>query len=131
MSEIKVDTLTGKTTANDITVTVGATATMSLEQGLAKAFSLFDGSANAIRKSFNQSSLTDVGSGQYRQTYSSAMSDAYQAVSTNSHRDSDQYIGNRSSDNATTHHQVNSFTRGGNTRADTNTAVAIVHGDLA
>ena len=30
MSEIKVDTLTGKTTANDITVTVGATATQSL-----------------------------------------------------------------------------------------------------
>ena len=38
MSEIKVDTLTGKTTANDITVTVGATATMSLEQGLTKAW---------------------------------------------------------------------------------------------
>ena len=38
MSEIKVDTLTGKTTANDITVTVGASATQSLEQGLAKAW---------------------------------------------------------------------------------------------
>ena len=38
MSEIKVDTLTGKTTANDITVTIGASATMSLEQGLAKVW---------------------------------------------------------------------------------------------
>ena len=33
MSEIKVDTLTGKTTAKTVTVTVGATATQSLEQG--------------------------------------------------------------------------------------------------
>ena len=111
--------------------TAGSVTTDYVVNGSAKAFSLFDGSANAIRKSFNQSSLTDVGTGQYKQTYSSAMSDAYQAVATNSHRDSDQYIGNRSSDNATTHHQINSFTRGGNNRADTNTAVAIVHGDLA
>ena len=33
MSEIKVDTLTGKTTANDITVTVGASATSLWNRG--------------------------------------------------------------------------------------------------
>ena len=39
MSEIKVDTLTGKTTAGDITVTSeGGAATMQLQQGLAKAW---------------------------------------------------------------------------------------------
>ena len=43
MSEIKVDTLTGKTTANDITVTVGASVTQSLEQGLIKGFVTYDG----------------------------------------------------------------------------------------
>ena len=123
-SELRVNTLKDASGNNSVAMEYVA-------NGSAKAFSLFDGDANAIRKSFNQSSLTDVGTGQYRQTYSSSMSDAFQAVSTNSHRDSDQYIGNRSSDNATTHHQVNSFTRGGTTRADTNTAVAIVHGDLA
>ena len=37
MSEIKVDTLTGKTSAGDITVTSeGGAATQSLQQGLAK-----------------------------------------------------------------------------------------------
>ena len=37
MSEIKVDTLTGKTSAGDITVTSeGGAATMQLQQGLAK-----------------------------------------------------------------------------------------------
>ena len=59
------------------------------------------------------------------------MSDAEQCVTTNAFRDSDQYIGNRSNDNATTHHQVNCFTRGGTTRADTDTAMSVVHGDLA
>ena len=62
MSEIKVDTLTGKTTANDITVTVGATATMSLEQGLAKAFCTTDGDTT-VSDSLNISSATDDGSG--------------------------------------------------------------------
>ena len=123
-SELRVNTLKDAAGNNSI-------ATSFVANGSAKAFSMFEGTTNTIRKSFNQSSLTDVGTGQYRQTYSSAMSDAFQAVSTNGHRDSDQYIGNRSSDNATTHHQVNSFTRGGNTRADTSTAVGIVHGDLA
>jgi len=69
MSEIKVDTLTGKTTANDITVTVGATATMSLEQGLAKAWGNASGDGTPVLDdSFNTTSLTDDGVG--TQTYS-------------------------------------------------------------
>ena len=67
MSEIKVDTLTGKTTANDITVTVGATATMSLEQGLAKAWVIVGNAATTltIRNSFNVSSAIDNGTGDF------------------------------------------------------------------
>ena len=60
MSEIKVDTLTGKTTANDITVTVGASATAKLEQGLAKAWMNINSTGTvAIRDSFNISSIID------------------------------------------------------------------------
>ena len=77
MSEIKVDTLTGKTTANDITVTVGATATMSLEQGLAKAWVNFNGTGTiATSDSLNISSLTDSGTGIYLSNFSTAMSNA-------------------------------------------------------
>ena len=66
MSEIKVDTLTGKTSANDITVTVGSTATQSLEQGLAKAWVRIDGTGTAaIDDSLNCGSLTDNGTGNY------------------------------------------------------------------
>ena len=71
MSEIKVDNLTGKTSAGDITVTVGATATMSLEQGLAKAFGSFAQGAypdtgytqDQAGETFNFSSITDISSG--------------------------------------------------------------------
>jgi hypothetical protein len=59
MSEIKVDTLTGKTTANDITVTVGATATMSLEQGLAKQWVSFDPDDFNVDDSLNCTSISD------------------------------------------------------------------------
>tara|TARA_Y200000002_G_C22611035_1_gene633819 strand:+ start:591 stop:1019 length:429 start_codon:yes stop_codon:yes gene_type:complete len=74
MSEIKVDTLTGKTTANDITVTAGATATMSLEQGLAKAWANINGSVtnNSVYDSLNVSSVADVSNGVKTITFTSA-----------------------------------------------------------
>lgn len=74
MSEIKVDTLTGKTTANDITVTVGATATMSLEQGLAKAWGHFEGTDTTLDDSFNTSTLTDNSTGNYTANFTNSMS---------------------------------------------------------
>ena len=66
MSELKVDTLTGKTSAGDITVTVGASATAKLEQGLAKVWSRFNGTAATTTDSFNQGSLVDAGTGVYQ-----------------------------------------------------------------
>lgn len=77
MSEIKVDTLTGKTTANDITVTVGASVTQSLEQGLAKAWANFNGTGTvATRQTFNQTSLTDLGTGSYDLSFVNNMNNA-------------------------------------------------------
>jgi hypothetical protein len=78
MSEIKVDTLTGKTTANDITVTVGATATMSLEQGVAKAWATHTQSASfTLHDSLNVSSLSDVGQGKTHYNWASNFGNAY------------------------------------------------------
>ena len=75
MSEIKVDTLTGKTTANDITVTVGATATAKLEQGLAKCWAnnKLQFTAETL-DSFNQSSFSDDGTGKLTMSFSNAFS---------------------------------------------------------
>ena len=75
MSEIKVDTLTGKTSAGDITVTSeGGAATMQLQQSLAKAWVNFTGiTTTSSRDSLNVSSLTDGGSGNTTITFSSVM----------------------------------------------------------
>ena len=78
MSEIKVDTLTGKTTANDITVTVGATATQSLHDGILKAHvaAYHSSGTPTINGSLNISSITDTGVGKMTPYFSNNMNDA-------------------------------------------------------
>ena len=72
MSEFIVDKLTGKSTAKTVTVTVGATATQSLEQGVAKAWHMSkDAGTLAIDDSLNISSVDDDGTGDYGQNYAS------------------------------------------------------------
>jgi hypothetical protein len=59
MSEIKVDTLTGKTSAGDITVTDGS-VTFKMQDSLIKHWTIVDqtGTLQSLG-SFNQTSLTD------------------------------------------------------------------------
>jgi len=78
MSEIKVDTLTGKTTANDITVTVGATATQSLHDGILKAHvaAYHSSGTPTINGSLNISSITDSGIGKMQPFFVNNMNDA-------------------------------------------------------
>jgi hypothetical protein len=61
------------------TVTGEGSATTSLQQGLAKSWVNFDGTASgaAARDSFNLSSMTDDGTGAYTITFSS--SNTYQS----------------------------------------------------
>ena len=83
MSEIKVDTLTGKTSAGNITVTDGAT-TFQMQSALNKMWISYEGIANSIFDSFNIGSVTDNGTSEYTynfsnnfntaESYSSAMS---------------------------------------------------------
>ena len=73
MSEIKVDNLTGKTSAGDITVTSeGGAATMQLQQGLAKSWVAATVAA-VIYDSLNISSNTDEGTGDYKYGISNAL----------------------------------------------------------
>ena len=78
MSEIKVDNLTGKTSAGDITVTSeGGAATMQLQQGLAKAWAFTNGTGTAsVSDSLNIGGFTDNGTGDYTFSFSSAMGNA-------------------------------------------------------
>jgi len=82
MSEIKTDKLTGVGTAGSIVVTgEGNSTTTNLQQGLAKAWVNFNGVGTiAARDSFNLSSLSDIGTGEYSVTIASAMSNTNYAV---------------------------------------------------
>jgi hypothetical protein len=66
-SVLKVNTLTGVTTAGSIVVTgEGNSTTTNLQQGLVKFYSNINGTGTiATRDSFNQSGITDNGTGDY------------------------------------------------------------------
>ena len=85
MSEIKVDNLTGKTSAGDITVTSeGGAATMQLQQGLAKAWdnnNTGSGGSLTSTDSLNISSRTDVATGRFALTVASAWANSWGAGS--------------------------------------------------
>tara|TARA_E500000318_G_scaffold94533_1_gene93919 strand:+ start:229 stop:639 length:411 start_codon:yes stop_codon:yes gene_type:complete len=72
---LKVDDLRGNTAAGDITITSeGGAATQSLQQGLAKAWSNYDGSGTvSVTDSLNVSSLSDGGVGDFTHTFVSSM----------------------------------------------------------
>jgi len=129
MSEIKVDTLTGKTSAGDITVTSeGGAATQSLQQGLAKAWGHFEGSDAILDDSLNTSSLTDVGTGDFQINFSNDMDNVnYAAVAAG--RDT-AIISNRADGYTTT--SYNFVVRNSAfTAVDRDDTTYVVHGDLA
>jgi len=75
-SVLKVDTLTGVTTAGSIAVTgEGNSTTTNLQQGLLKMWAdLSGGGTPAIDDSINTSSVTDVGTGERRINLTNSMS---------------------------------------------------------
>jgi len=81
-SILKVDTVTGVTTAGSIAITgEGNSTTTNLQQGLAKAFISMPADQASISKSFNVSSLDDDGTGDAGINITNAFSDANHAVS--------------------------------------------------
>ena len=77
-SELRVDNLKGSTTGGSINVLgEGTSVTTNLQQGLCKAWINFNGTGTiAARDSFNFSSLTDNGTGDFTRTISSAFATA-------------------------------------------------------
>ena len=79
MATLKTNTLTGTSTAGSIAVTgEGNSTTTNLQQGLAKTWVNFDGTASgaASRDSFNVSGMTDNGTGDYTISHSNDFANA-------------------------------------------------------
>ena len=77
-STLKINTLTGVTTAGSIAVTgEGNSTTTNLQQGLAKVWCDLNGTGTiATRDSFNEASLTDNGTGSYNVNFTNNMGSA-------------------------------------------------------
>jgi len=136
MSEIKVDTLTGKTSAGDITVTSeGGAATQSLQQGLAKAWIHFTAvSSHTIRGSFNVSTLLDVGTGDSQYNFSNNMAnDDYSTSTTSSHNigASEGFISYLTDDQSTANTNDMRTVNASNSSYDAQSVHSVVHGSLA
>lgn len=78
---LKVDDLRGNTSAGDITITgEGGSNTMQLQQGVAKAWTLFDQTGTTeIKDSFNISSISDTDTGEAKHTLTNNMSSGFYA----------------------------------------------------
>jgi hypothetical protein len=96
MSTVVLDTITGKSTAttitigstpvvsasaNSMTIRGEGTAQTSIQQGLCKSWINLTGTGTiAVNDSFNISSVTDIGTGNYRAYYTSNMSNVNYSV---------------------------------------------------
>ena len=79
-SQLKVDTITGVTTAGSISITgEGNSTTTNLQQSLVKVWAKFNGSSFGELDSFNVSSFTDSGTGNYTVNINNDFSNANHA----------------------------------------------------
>jgi len=133
-SILKVDTITGVATAGSIAITgEGNSTTTNLQQGLAKSWSLVNGTGTiAVRDTFNVASITDVGTGYVRNNLTNSMSSAnYTCIGgVRNSSDGDCFWQSLNDVNATSNYQ--SYSMQSNTTAkDAQYLNASIEGDLA
>ena len=128
-SQLKVDTITGVTTAGSIAITgEGNSTTTNLQQGLAKSWITFTSSSSFTnRDSFNVSTLTDAGAGSATITMTNVMSNIYHSVHATSN-DDNCHAGSGSH---TTANYQNFSKNSCHSLADATSQYGSVHGDLA
>ena len=130
-SELKVNTLTGVSTAGSIAVTAeGNSTTTNLQQGLAKCWADYSGAGTTYNDSFNTSSATDNGTGDYAIGIGNDMSSTNFSVAANCLNTSDQntdcYVHGQTASAITVRVRV------GDSGSDADKPVYVTaHGDLA
>ena len=135
-SILKVDDLRGNTAAGNITITSeGGSATMQLQQGVAKAWCKF-GSDAQPDDSFNIASGTDVSTGQWRFAKTNSMSSTdYTVVGVNGNLINSWNTGeNGNAIESTANHTQSKYNNQSSAFQDFSTGgygMHNVHGDLA
>jgi len=133
-STLKINTLTGVTTAGLIAVTgEGNSTTTNLQQGLAKAFAWVDHKTdNAIDNGFNTASLTDTSAGISSVNITNAMASASQVTGVTSYQSGTAQISGTSGASMTSTTACKFVTNdtGSTGQEDTEYGMTL-HGDLA
>jgi hypothetical protein len=137
MSSIFVDTIrkTGGTLGTDIRVKTTSVyesenstgTTQNLVQGLAKAWAALNGSTFGLKDSFNITSATDNGTGDYTFTIANDMANANASLTANSGAVTTRSI----TDCAAGTYELDLYAADGSTRGDSARAFTALHGDLA
>ena len=132
-SQLKVNTLTGVTTAGSINVTgEGNSTTTNLQQGLAKCWANTEqASSYSTRDSFNLSSIADGGTGKTQLTFANAFANANHATTALA-SNLNNFVGNdiETAPQSTT--TVNfCVIDGSNSLEDSSVLTSSTHGDLA
>ena len=131
MSTLLLNTLTGKTSAGSIVVTgEGGSTTTNLQQGVAKCWADYSGAGTTYNDSFNTSSATDNGTGDYTIAIGNDMGSANFSISANclnsSTQNTDCYV--KAMAAGTVQTQIRTGDSGSSTDKQT---FVLVHGDLA
>jgi len=141
-SQLKVDTITGVTTAGSIAITgEGNSTTTNLQQGLAKAWTFFDGTAGtpSHADSLNASTLTDIGTSNLKFAYTNNMANANFAFggaaivdeSTFGLLSGTEIAGSHARSTSSTGGWFTTNTASVNSGADANSISITIHGELA
>ena len=136
-STLKINTLTGVSTAGSIAVTgEGNSTTTNLQNGLAKNWchSVIGSGTPAVTDSFNTASITDEAAGNYSPQFTSNMANATFAVSMIPQYTSTSGTGcffhqSPPANNSTSDYNVQHFQNG--SLADAVAFMSTIHGDLA
>ena len=132
-SILKVDEMQGVTSAGDITITGEGTATMRLQQGLAKAWTNYDSGAT-VRDSLNTSSVTDHDTGEHSVSLTNNMGNDDYAYSGGAkdgfNGNYGRIVSNTQTASTSSHRQITVLCND-NSRDDCDEVGTSVHGDLA
>ena len=140
MSTLVIDTIQGKTTAGSINVRGEGSNNTNLQQGLAKAWIKFKGTDTvSVYDSFNHSSLTDNGTGNFNNTLSSALGNANYAFNATVGRSPNvggtdvpfAYMADDAFAPTTTAYRVYSIAYNGGSLQNQDRNFQSLHGDLA
>jgi len=133
-SQLKVDTLTGVTTAGSIVVTgEGNSTTTNLQQGLAKSWVNLDGTdaSATARDSLNVGSTTDTGTGNYKVTFTNNMNNDDFAHNVSSRGSTSAYSLINDGAYATSSMGIYAINPSNGNLVDVAYAIMTLHGDLA